>query len=88
MDQETGKTEALGMPSGSVRAIILLGLTAAIVVPVFVFMFRQTDVPTGIGNFLTTLLVGLVGLIKDYIQERKETAAGQAAVDLAGKEKV
>lgn len=60
----------LGMPPGSVRAIILLALTAAVVIPVFVFMFRQTDIPAGIREFLTALVIADIGLIKDYLKDR------------------
>jgi hypothetical protein len=60
----------LGLPEGSVRAIILIALTSAIVLPVFVFMFRQTDVPPGIREFLGMLAMADVNLIKDYITKR------------------
>ena len=60
----------LGLPQGSVRAIILIALTAAIVIPVFVFMFRQTDIPPGIREFLTALVIADLGLIKDYLSNR------------------
>lgn len=65
----------LGLPEGSVRAIILIALTSAIVIPVFVFMFRQTDIPPGINQFLTTLVVADIALIKDYLSHRSERSA-------------
>lgn len=63
----------LGLPEGSVRAIILIALTAAIVVPVFVFMFRQTDIPPGIKEFMTALVIADIALIKDYLSQRSSS---------------
>lgn len=76
--------EPLGLPKGSVRAIILLALTAAVVIPVFVFMFRQTDIPPGIREFLTALVIADIGLIKDYLYNRSSAAdAPQSDVPVA-----
>lgn len=60
----------LGLPEGSVRAILVLGALFAVVFPVMVFVFRSTDIPQGVKEVLIFLAGALTGLLKDYINYR------------------
>lgn len=64
----------LGLPEGSVRAILVLGALFAVVFPVLIFVFRSTDIPQGVKEVLIFLAGALTGLIKDYINQRNGDA--------------
>lgn len=61
----------LGLPEGSVRAIILLALVFAIVFPVFVLVFMRQDIPPTVDKYLTMLAGAVILLIREYIGLRK-----------------
>lgn len=61
----------LGLPEGSVRAMILLGLVFGVVFPVLVFVFRQTDIPPTIDKYLTGLMTAVILLVREYIGLRE-----------------
>jgi len=67
----------LGLPEGSVRAILLILLTVGVVFPVFIFVFRQMDIPPTIDKYLTTIATAVILLIREYlglrIQQQKDS---------------
>ncbi len=57
----------LGLPEGSIRAILLIMLTFGVIFPVFVFVFRQMDIPPTIDKYLSGLMTAVILLIREYI---------------------
>ena len=62
----------LGLPEGSIRAIMLIALVFSVVFPVLVFVFRQADIPPTIDKYLTSLLAAVILLVREYIGLRAE----------------
>jgi hypothetical protein len=62
----------LGLPEGSVRALILLALVLAVVFPVFVLVFMRQDIPPTVDKYLTMLAGAVILLIREYIGLRKQ----------------
>lgn len=66
--------EPLGLPKGSVQAIVIILLVMAVVFPVAAGVLRNEDLHPNTQQFLTAVVVAVVGLIKDYMNHRNATA--------------
>jgi hypothetical protein len=80
------KMEPLGLPKGSVRAIILVLLTLGITFPVFIFVFTHQEIPATVDKYLGTLMAGVILLIREYLglrgkQDENETKASDTIAE-------
>jgi hypothetical protein len=64
------RDQPLWLPPGSVRALLVLGLTAAIIGIMLKFAILKEDIPAGVLQVMQSLLPAIVLLIKDYISMR------------------
>lgn len=73
----------LGLPPGSVRAVIVLGLTFTICFVLIKAMVFHEEIPSELSKLLTAGIVALVGLLKDYMAARSDDATKtmQAEID-------
>jgi len=62
--------EPLGLPRGSIRAILVLLAALTVIIPVFVYVFRGGEIPGTVKELVIFTAGGLMGLIKDYINYR------------------
>lgn len=70
----------LWLPVGSVRAILVILMTLAIIVPVFKFVAFHEEIPQSVVTILSLLFGGLIGIVKDYFNLRSaETARRENA---------
>ena len=60
----------LWLPEGSVRGLLILGLTGAVIVVILKSVVLSTDIPLNVEKLLSALLPAIVLLIKDYINSR------------------
>jgi hypothetical protein len=60
----------LWLPPGSVRAVLVLGLTFTVVAILLKFAAYHEDIPPGMEKFMTGAITAIVLLIKDYITQR------------------
>lgn len=63
-------TQPLWLPKGSVRAILVLLMTVAIIFPVFKFVVFHEEIPQTVVQILSLLFGGLIGIVKDYFNSR------------------
>lgn len=71
------KTKPLWLPEGTVRALIVLGLTYAIIVILFKAILMQQEIPSGVAQIVRELLPALVLIIKQYIDQRTSETNNQ-----------
>lgn len=64
------KTQPLGLPPGTVRAILVLMAMVGILYPVFQLVTWQGTLDPAVKDVLLVLLGALPGLVKDYIAMR------------------
>lgn len=64
------KSQPLWLPQGTVRALVVLGLTYAIVVILLKSILLETDVPPGVAQYMRELTPAVVLIIKGYIDSR------------------
>jgi len=71
------KQTPLWLPPGTVRALVILGLTYALIFVILKFALLKEDVPPGVMQIMLSLLPALVLLIREYIGQRaKENGNG------------
>ena len=63
-------TQPLWLPPGTVRALLVLGLTWSVILIMGKFAVMQQDIPAGVKEVMMALLPAIVLLIKDYITIR------------------
>lgn len=63
-------TQPLWLPPGTVRALLVLGLTWSVILIMAKFAVMQEDIPPGVKEVMMALLPAIVLLIKDYISIR------------------
>jgi len=66
------KAQPLWLPPGTVRAIVVLGLTYAIIVILFKSILMQQEIPSTVAQYIRELTPALVLIIKGYIDTRSE----------------
>lgn len=66
------KAQPLWLPPGTVRAIVVLGLTYAIIVILFKSIIMQQEIPSTVAQYIRELTPALVLIIKGYIDTRTE----------------
>lgn len=64
------KLQPLWLPQGSVRALLVISLTIAVVVVVLKSVAFGTDIPQNVSALLDKLLPAIVVLISQYINAR------------------
>jgi hypothetical protein len=62
--------EPLWLPKGTVRALLVLGLTWALIVVMLKFAILQQEIPASVEKVMMAMLPAIVLLVKDYISAR------------------
>jgi hypothetical protein len=60
----------LWLPEGTVRALLVLGLTMSLIVIMGKFAILKEEPPAGVLQLMQALLPAIVLLIKDYMETR------------------
>ena len=66
------KNEPLGLPKGSVTAVLVLSLVLPLAVAMFVYVFQTKDIPQSVKEVMLVLIGVASQVIRDYIASRKE----------------
>ena len=66
----------LWLPEGTVRALLVGGLTWALILILVRFSMFTQEIPESVANLLDKLLPALVLLIQGYINTRKDNGNG------------
>ena len=66
------KSKPLWLPDGTVRALLVLGLTWAVVVIMLKFAVYREEIPQSVEKIMMALLPAIVLLIERYITTRSE----------------
>lgn len=64
--------QPLWLPPGSIRAILVLGLTISLIMIMGKFAVMQQEIPAGVLEIMKMLLGPIVLLIDRYIQTRSQ----------------
>lgn len=65
------RNSPLGLPEGSIRALLVIMFSVAIVVPLFKSTLYQTEIPQGTRELLMFLFGALTQIISRYFESRK-----------------
>lgn len=64
-------SKPLGLPEGSIRAIIILAMVWIVVFPITIAIFKREDIFPAVKDLLLFAMGAAVGLLKDYTSQRK-----------------
>lgn len=65
--------EPLGLPTGTVRAVLVLLFGVAVIFPVFKFAAYEQDIPQSVKEIMLVLVGGLQAIISKYFEIRAKT---------------
>jgi hypothetical protein len=68
------KENPLWVPQGTIRALLVLGLTWALIIIMLKFAVYKEEIPATVKELMASLLPAIVLLIKDYLSLRKSEA--------------